>query len=128
MSRTTVTRPEVDTWPLIKQLFKEKGLARQHLDSYDTFLESGLQDILDDFGNFTVNTPNSVYKMEFGKISVDPPRAVEHDGTPIQRILPSMARLRNFTYAAPMHLQVKTYKDDELISEKKWNEDGSIKE
>jgi len=108
---------DYDTWPVVEALFKDKGLARQHLDSYNTFLERGLQEVIDDFGDLTIQTKDSngelhTYRIVFGKITVEAPRVIEHDGTPIENVLPSMCRLRGFTYAAPMKLQVRVFRDD----------------
>ncbi len=117
MNNLPVVRREsaYDTWPVVKALFDEKGLARQHLDSYDTFIERGLQEIIDDFGDFTIQTPHGVYRIEFGEIRVEAPRAVEHDGTPIENVYPSMCRIRGFTYAANMKLEVRLFRDDQHI-------------
>ena len=38
----------MDTWPLLEAFFKEKGLVRQHLDSYDDFIEQKLQQVIDE--------------------------------------------------------------------------------
>jgi len=113
----TMLRKQIDfdVWPVVEALFKEKGLARQHLDSYDTFVQRGLQDIIDDFGDFSIHTPNGIFRIDFGKIRLETPRVVEHDGTPIEHVHPSMCRLRGFTYAAPMRLEIDVYRDNQHI-------------
>ena len=37
-----------DKWVILKSLFDEKGLVRQHLDSYNDFIEYKMQEIVDE--------------------------------------------------------------------------------
>ena len=37
-----------DKWIILKSLFDEKGLVRQHLDSYNNFIEYEMQVIVDE--------------------------------------------------------------------------------
>ena len=37
-----------DKWTILKSLFDEKGLVRQHLDSYNEFIELEMQEIVDE--------------------------------------------------------------------------------
>ena len=37
-----------DKWIILKSLFDEKGLVRQHLDSYNNFIEYEMQLIVDE--------------------------------------------------------------------------------
>jgi DNA-directed RNA polymerase subunit B len=39
-----------DKWVILKSLFDEKGLVRQHLDSYNNFIEYEMQTIVDESG------------------------------------------------------------------------------
>ena len=39
-----------DKWIVLKSLFDEKGLVRQHLDSYNDFIENEMQKIVDESG------------------------------------------------------------------------------
>ena len=39
-----------DKWVVLKSLFDEKGLVRQHLDSYNDFIENEMQQIVDESG------------------------------------------------------------------------------
>ncbi len=107
-----------DTWPLIEALFKHAGLARQHLDSYNSFIASGLNNIIEDFDAIHINTPGGSFNIRFNGIRVESPRTTEHDGTPNPNVSPSMCRLRGFTYAAPMMLETDLYKDDQFIESK----------
>lgn len=37
-----------DKWVILKSLFDEKGLVRQHLDSYNNFIEEKMQEIVNE--------------------------------------------------------------------------------
>jgi len=101
-----------DTHLLLKSFFKEKGLVRQHLDSFNEFIDHGLQEVIDEVGEIPIEIPESPYKVKLGQIwIIDPqtritgPYATEVDGTK-HEIYPLEARLRNLTYAAPIALEM----------------------
>ncbi|MEM2093149.1 MAG: DNA-directed RNA polymerase subunit B [Candidatus Bathyarchaeia archaeon] len=97
---------------LLKAFFKEKALVRQHLDSYNEFVDHGLQEIVDEVGEIPIEVPEMPYKVKLGQVWViDPqtrisgPYTTEVDGTR-HEIYPMEARLRNLTYAAPVALEM----------------------
>ena len=101
-----------DTHLLLKSFFNEKGLVRQHLDSYNEFIDHGLQEVVDEVAEIPIEVPESPYKVKLGQIWViDPqsritgPYATEVDGTK-HEIYPMEARLRNLAYAAPIALEM----------------------
>jgi DNA-directed RNA polymerase subunit B len=101
-----------DTHMLLNSFFKDKGLVRQHLDSYNEFIDRGLQEVIDEIAEIPIEVPESPYKVKLGQIwIIDPqtritgPYATEVDGTK-HEIYPSEARLRNLTYAAPIALEM----------------------
>lgn len=101
-----------DTHTLLKAFFKDKGLVRQHLDSYNEFIDHGLQEVIDEAGEIPIEVPENPYKVKLGQIwIIDPqtritgPYATEVDGTK-HEIYPMEARLRNLTYAAPIALEM----------------------
>ncbi|MEM2995299.1 MAG: DNA-directed RNA polymerase subunit B [Candidatus Bathyarchaeia archaeon] len=97
---------------LLKAFFKEKGLVRQHLDSYNEFVDHGLQEIIDEVGEIPIEVPENPYTVKLGQVwIIDPqtritgPYVTEVDGTK-HEIYPMEARLRNLTYAAPVALEM----------------------
>ena len=97
---------------LQKSFFEEKGLVRQHLDSYDKFIESGLQEVVNEVGEIQIEVPDYPYKVKLGQIWVLHPQSrisgpyiTEVDGYP-HDIFPTEARFRNLTYAAPLSLEM----------------------
>ena len=101
-----------DTHTILKAFFKDKGLVRQHLDSYNEFIDHGLQEVIDEVGEIPIEVPENPYKVKLGQIwIIDPqtritgPYATEVDGTK-HEFYPMEARLRNLTYAAPIALEM----------------------
>ena len=97
---------------MLATFFKDKGLVRQHLDSFNEFIDHGLQEVIDEVGEISIEVPESPYKVKLGQIwIIDPqtritgPYATEVDGTK-HEIYPLEARLRNLTYAAPVALEM----------------------
>jgi DNA-directed RNA polymerase subunit B len=104
MALTTATvSPQI--WDLIKHFLDEKGLVRQHVDSYNEFIESGLQAIVDETGEIPIEIEDYPLKIKLGKIEIGTPRVTEVDGSERQ-IFPTEARIRNLTYAAPLHVEM----------------------
>ncbi len=99
-----------DRWELVKAYVKELGLVRQHLDSFNLFLERGLQEIVNEVGGIKLDAYG--VEIRFGKIEVGDPVFKEADGSEIT-LTPMIARLRNITYAAPLYLNMTLYVDGE---------------
>ncbi len=96
-----------DTWPLVEAFFKEKGLVRQHLDSYNDFIERELQRVIDEIGGIDLDIEG--VDVKFGQITVGEPSAKEADGSRLG-IVPTEARLRNLNYTAPIFLEMSLVK------------------
>jgi len=92
-------------WNLLKHFFRDKGLVKQHVDSYNDFVEKGLQAIVDEVGEIPIEIEEYPLKIRLGKIEIGTPRVTEVDGSERQ-IYPTEARVRNLTYASPLHLEM----------------------
>ena len=115
--RKTVTvsndYPSVDDrWFIMKKFYEEKGLVRQHLDSYNRFINELLNEILEENKEIPVPGIGTVIfeKFEDGKyFKAGKPvvRAIEGYE---KEVTPMECRLRNLTYAAPIDVKI-TVKD-----------------
>jgi DNA-directed RNA polymerase subunit B len=101
-------------WPIIQDILKREGTARQHLNSYDEFLERGLQSIIDEVGYIEIESAEYPYKIQLGKVKLQQPRMMELDGS-ITHIAPMEARLRNVTYASPIMLEASVVEDGKIL-------------
>jgi len=92
-----------DFWVLMNAFFEEKGLVRQHLDSYNRFIKETLQEIVNEVGEIVPEIPT--FKVRLGRIVVKAPEVVEADGSK-KSVYPMEARIRNLTYSAPIQLEM----------------------
>ncbi len=83
--------------------FQEYSLIKQQIDSYNKFIEVGLQRVVDSIGVIKTNVEG--FEIKLGRIKVEMPRHtdVRSDARPI---LPIEARMRNLTYQAPLYLEM----------------------
>ncbi len=100
-----------DLWFLMKSFFDAEGLVRQHLDSYDDFLESDIQKIIDEVGEIPIDSPEYPFKVKLKRVEVGRPRVIEVDGSD-HPIYPMECRLRNLSYGAPLYLEVAMVRDE----------------
>ena len=80
-------------WPIIQDILKREGIARQHLNSFDEYLERGLQSIIDEVAQIEIENAEYPYKIQLGKVKLQQPRMMELDGS-ITHITPAEARLK----------------------------------
>jgi DNA-directed RNA polymerase subunit B len=99
-----------DFWELMKAFIDEEGLVKQHLRSYNEFVKTTLQQIINEIGGITIETPSQRHEIKFGTIEVREPQIVEVDGT-VRSIYPREARIRDITYSAPLYLDI-TFNDE----------------
>ncbi|GAB4814750.1 hypothetical protein N2152v2_001796, partial [Parachlorella kessleri] len=110
---------ENDAWAVISAYFEEKGLVRQQLDSFNDFINTSLQEIVDENNLITITPQNQhnpgmqideedqkEYQVKFGQIYLSKPTFVEPDGETAV-LFPKEARLRNLTYAAPLYVDLE---------------------
>ena len=67
-------------WPVIQDILRREGIARQHLTSFDEFLDNGLQSIIQEVGQIEIENAEYPYKIQLGKIKLQQPRMMELDG------------------------------------------------
>lgn len=88
---------------MIEAYFEENSLVKQHLDSFNKFVESGMQDVITKVGKLSTNVEG--FEIKLGKVRIEPPRFYEVRGG-YRTILPSECRFRNITYASPVFLEM----------------------
>lgn len=109
-------------WEVIGAFFREKGLVRQQLDSFNVFIKTTMQELVDDTPEIKLqyeqqhkpggethtseDDEHKRYTVKFGQIYLSKPNTSEGDGT-VTQIFPNDARLRNLTYSAPLYVDVK---------------------
>ncbi|KAJ8485053.1 hypothetical protein OPV22_017538 [Ensete ventricosum] len=122
-----------DAWAVISAYFEEKGLVRQQLDSFDEFISTTMQGIVDESADIEIlperqhhpgrrpDSDETIHKTNFGWIYLRKPMVTESDGE-TTKLFPKAARLRNLTYSAPLFVGVtkiiiKKGQDCEVVAE-----------
>ncbi|HZD42919.1 MAG TPA: DNA-directed RNA polymerase subunit B'', partial [Methanomicrobiales archaeon] len=100
----------LDRSVLSRSFFSREHVARHQLDSFNHFLQFNLQKVVNEQRIIETDIEsrgksNEPVWVELGTIEVRKPVVREADGSQAD-LFPSEARLRNLTYAAPIHLDM----------------------
>ncbi len=87
---------------LIDSYINLSTLLQHQVESFNRFVDFGLQKIIDKQGSIEPNVEG--FSLKLGKIRLDKPSIIEADSSR-RNVLPNEARLRNLTYSAPMFLE-----------------------
>src|SRR3989338_1470477 len=104
----------VDKSILVKKYFEEKKFVESNIQSFDTLLEKGLQEVIEENKEAEpAIIPHNIekFKIRFGRITIGKPEIIEADGSK-RPIYPMEARLRKISYHAPIFLEVSSYVND----------------
>lgn len=96
---------------LLKKFFEENSLIQADLDSFNTFVNEELKVILkeNEVIEPTIIPPNvESFEIHLDNIWVTKPEITEADGSK-RDILPSEARMRKLSYAAPVFMEVSAH-------------------
>lgn len=106
-----------DKWNLVPAFLKVKGLVKQHIESFNHFVEVELQKIIEAEPIITSDIDRNFY-VKYLRIYVGKPRRADEiflDGLPGTReestVTPNECRLRDMTYAAPIFVDIEYTKD-----------------
>jgi DNA-directed RNA polymerase subunit B len=91
-------------YELLELYLKENKLIKQHLDSYNKFVNEGMQKIVDTIGVIETDIPGC--KLILGKIHIEKPMTIESDSS-LRAIYPMECRIRNLTYSGRIFLEIK---------------------
>lgn len=104
-----------DAWTVVTSFFDAKGLVRQQLDSFNEFVNSQMQEIVDESGQLIIK-PESQHlpgqeempeqreiHISFNQIYLSKPTMTEADGE-TSGMFPNEARLRNLTCAPTLDI------------------------
>ena len=104
-------------WPVIQNILITQGIAKQHLNSFDEFLENGLQEIINEVQQIEIENAEYPYTIKLGKIKFQEPRMMELDGS-ITHTTPAESRLRNVSYVAPLQMESSVIEDGKTLESK----------
>jgi DNA-directed RNA polymerase II subunit RPB2 len=107
-----------DCWTVINSYFKTKGLVSTQIESYNDFVKTTMQDLVNEKGAITIDhaqnidesDPNPIvikrHEIKFGSLSLGLPDIHEGGGT-IDSLYPHEARTRSLTYASELYCMVQ---------------------
>lgn len=96
---------------LLRSHFKEKSFVDSNLESFNNFVETELQKIIEDIGDIEPTIiPHNIddFKIRFDKIWLEMPKITEADGSE-RDIYPVEARLRKLSYAAAIMMEISAH-------------------
>ncbi|KAL9241333.1 hypothetical protein vseg_015456 [Gypsophila vaccaria] len=94
----------VDKFQLIPEFLKVRGLVKEHLDSYNYFVTTGIKKIVRVNNEIRSSAFPHIY-LKFKDVRIDHPSAVI-DGVDYQ-LNPQSCRLSDLTYAAPIKAHIE---------------------
>ena len=112
-------------WKLVKGYLDESTLIKHQIDTFNDFMLRKLEETIDGFNPIEINNQylpeQDTFRLNLSVVVKNPvlskPTIHEKDGS-TKIMTPNDARLRNFTYAAPLNVDIEiTYKTyDEATS------------
>ncbi len=91
---------------LLKLFQRDVGFVRFQKESYNNFIDNGLQKIIDEIGEIKPEVPEiGELVIKFGKVTLSEPSVKEAEGA-VRKIHPSEARLRDLSYVAPVYVEI----------------------
>ena len=111
--RTSPIKSIEEKWKLLPAFLKVKGLVKQHLDSFNYFTDVELKKILEANKRITIDEYDDFF-LEYLDIRVQKPDIIDTGGLP-EKITPHECRLRDLTYSAPIHVDVRYTCQNQII-------------
>ena len=101
-----------DKWKLLPAFLKVKGLVRQHIDSFDYFINTEIKKIVAANNKVNAEADNG-FLLKYLDINIGEPEIREQIGVR-DPATPMRCRLRNLTYDAPIYVHIEYTKGREL--------------
>ncbi len=101
---------DYDTWPVIKAMLNEFGLAKQHIDSYNEFVDTILKEIVEENSTIRVPGEQGEWIFQIEEVWVEQPSTKDIRGASITKqhgYIPSVCRLQGYSYYAPIKARFK---------------------
>jgi len=106
-----------EKWKLLPAFLKTKGLVKQHIDSFNYFINVEISHIMDANKLVRCNQDPNFF-LEYTKMWVGAP-SIEEDMTVHKNVTPHECRLRDVTYSAPIYVNIRyTRGKEELVVKK----------
>ncbi|KAJ2909668.1 DNA-directed RNA polymerase III complex subunit Rpc2, partial [Coemansia aciculifera] len=94
-----------DKWQLLPAFLRVKGLVKQHIDSFNYFIEVDLKKIVK-ANELVTSDVDPAFYLKYTNIRVGKPERLDPDAAN-RTITPHECRLRDMTYAAPVAVDIE---------------------
>lgn len=106
-----------DKWELLPAFLQVKGLVKQHIDSFNFFVEKDLKNIVKANDRVTSDIDPNFF-LKYTDIYVGSPERNEGDSTQRKEFYPHECRLRDMTYSAPIFVNIEYYRGGKTVRRK----------
>ncbi|KAK6916109.1 RNA polymerase Rpb2, domain 5 [Dillenia turbinata] len=97
-------KPGVDKFQLLPEFLKVRGLVKQHLDSFNYFVNTGIKKIVKANDRITSSIHPNIF-LRYKDVRIGEPSVVVD--TVSERLTPHMCRLCDMTYSAPIEFSIE---------------------
>ena len=101
-----------EKWKLVPAFLQLKGLVKQHLESFNFFLNTDIKEILKANKEVTCES-NPSFKLIYTDINVGKP-SIEENGI-LYDLTPQECRIRDLTYSAPILVDMEYVRGEEKV-------------
>lgn len=101
-----------EKWRLLQEFLHTKGIARQHIDSFNYLIETEIRDIVR-ANEKIVSDHDPRWFLKYEDVRVGEPSQM--DDMIKSHITPHECRLRDITYSAPIYVDIRYTRGDELV-------------
>jgi DNA-directed RNA polymerase III subunit RPC2 len=108
-----------DKWRLLPHFLRLRSLLRQHIDSYDHFVEKEIQQIVQSPSACEIRSEHDPkFYLRYEACWVGEP-SVEEDSYAMLTATPFQCRLRDCTYSAPIYVNVRYTRGRQIVVKRK---------
>jgi DNA-directed RNA polymerase III subunit RPC2 len=105
-----------EKWKLLPHFLKLRGLMRQHIDSFDHFINVDLKAIISTKSNQEIRSEaDPKFFLRYTDIYIGEPNLEEEAFVTSSNVTPFQCRLRDCTYSAPLFVNVKYTRQKQII-------------
>ena len=105
-----------DKWKLVPAFLKVRGLVKQHIDSFNYFINVDIKNMVKAKSNYMIKCDSDAsFYMKYKDIYIGKP-SIEEDYNPTRLLTPHECRVRDLTYAANIYVNLEYMKGDRPIS------------
>ena len=91
---------------LLRSFKKSIGFVDHQITSFDEFIDTRIQKIIDEIGEIELETPElAEFRIKLGKVRIPKPIVKEADGA-TRPITPMESRIRDLTYSSPIFVEM----------------------